>query len=162
MANLPDPDPPDLKHIQLFLSSKEMNMCLRGADSETWGSADSPHDHAPDLASLRARQHEDLVSGWIRAHAVEPFFRCVGHKFKDVDPVLGFPAYKDSRIFYVSQLFRTVIASTLLISSITILNLITTMGSKLGTIAAFTVLFSFALTVFAKCKSSETFAITSA
>jgi hypothetical protein len=162
VAALPDPDAADLKHLQLFLGSKNMGLCLCGVDYKTWGSKDSPQDHAPDLASLRARQHEDLVSGWIRAHAVQPFSRYIGHRFKDVDPVLGFHAYKDSKIFYFSQLLRTIIASSLLISSITILNLISSMGSRLGAIAAFTILFSFTLTVFAKCKGSDTFAITSA
>jgi hypothetical protein len=163
MASMSDAAETDLKEIQYFLEGCEgMRLSLKGIDSTTWGSVDHPHDRAPDLASLRARNHEDIFSRWIRKIVIGPLFRHVGHRFKKPNPVLGLHAYKDSRFLQFTHLLTTLVASSLLITSITILYNIDSMGTRLGVIAAFNVAFSLCLHIFSLGKRIEIFATTSA
>jgi hypothetical protein len=162
IASFPGPDLAYLKHIRGFLTSQKMRMKLHGLDRNIWGTTDFPDSYARDLMALHAQGTEDFLYTWIRNKVIKKFFRCVGHCFKTADPILGIEVYENSTIRNVARVMTTLIASTLLIASITILNAIASMGARLGAIAAFTVAFGLCLACLGKCKPSDIFAITSA
>ncbi|KAF2432891.1 hypothetical protein EJ08DRAFT_100480 [Tothia fuscella] len=162
VANLSDPAPSDLHDLQLFLQDPDgMELCLTGFDRDVWGSIRDPSSRAPDLAVLRARNHEDLFSRLVRK-LMGPFFRHIAHRYKKDDPVHGFPIYKDRRLLQLTHLIATIIASSIVVSSIIVLYYIESVGKRLGAIAGFNIFLSLCLHVFSTGKRIKIFAATSA
>lgn len=147
--------------MQALLCSKAMDSgVLTGADSAIWGHPKSAKIHAPDLIGLCPRENVDAFSRIISQNAIY-LFRCGLARIKKPDPHLGH-VYYDTTVMKVTKWITTSIASLLPIASIVVLTNQHSQQTKLWTIAAFNVVFTFCLTFFTKAKLAEVFAITAA
>lgn len=66
------PGPYDLRYIQRYLSSEDMNSgVLTGKDADLWGSIHNPAGHASDLLTLLGRHNEDFFSSWVTENVTD-------------------------------------------------------------------------------------------
>jgi hypothetical protein len=161
LNQIPGPDHFDLEDLQDMLYSKAMDSgTLTGDDSSVWGHPDSRDIHSPDLISVCPREDVDTFSRAISKNAIH-LFKCGLARMKKADHHLG-NVYYDSTVMKVTKWITSILASLLPIASIMVLTSLHSNTAKLGTVAAFNVLFTVCLTYCTKAKPAEVFAITAA
>lgn len=81
---------------------------------------------------------------------------------KPVDVEMHYLEYKNDRILRVANGLSSILSSLLLVVSILVLHFVTNMLVRLGVIAIFTTMFSFALILVTNARKVEVFAGTTA
>jgi hypothetical protein len=130
-------------------------------DRETWGSPFEPDNHALDLIGIHAREKVDKFPRFISENAIH-LFKCGLGRLTKGDKQLGRKIYYDSTVTKVTLWITSVVASLLPIVSILVLLNVHSLNAKLWTIAAFNVVISACLNIFAEAKRAEVFAVNAA
>ncbi|KAK7706432.1 hypothetical protein SLS57_009666 [Botryosphaeria dothidea] len=153
-------DPPsswDLRHIQRYLVSEEMaHGVLTGKDATLW----DPDQGHTDLLPLATRHNEDFFSSWVTESVSEKLIK-LRQKRKPVDQ-RKLDDFADKKVLRWTFLFASVLASALPILAIVILYCVRSVKVRLGLIAVFNVVLSFALAWFTSAKRAEVFAVSAA
>lgn len=151
----------DMRYLQQYLESREMsNGILTGADADLWGSIDKPDDRAKDLLSLLCRHNEDFFSKWVTERLVTKLIQ-LNHDPKS-STKRDLKGYEDNKVLRWTFLFASVLASALPVVSIAILYCVHSLKARLGLIATFNILLSFAMVTFTSAKRAEVFAVAAA
>lgn len=161
----------DLRYIQNYLESSEMDEFLTGKDANVWGSVDAPDDRAPDLLSLLPRHNEDFFSRWMTGSAVEKLLRLSQGRRRASTTATASPStahrnnlvgVKDDIVLRCTFVFVTMLASGLPILAIVILYSVKSLTTRLGLIAVFNMLLSLSLATFTSAKRADIFAVSAA
>lgn len=156
-------DPPgsyDLRYIQRYLVSEEMdNGVLTGKDADLWGSMADPNGHASDLLALLSRHNEDFFSSWVTESVVD---KLIELQRKRKPSTMRLDDFTDKKLLRWTFMFASVLASALPILSIVILYWVRSIKVRLGLIAVFNIVLSFALAWFTSAKRAEVFAVSAA
>ena len=146
--------------MQAFLFSKDMGPAhLQGVDSTSWGN--NEHQEPSDLIGIHPRKHVDVFSRFISEKAV-CLFSCGLGRLTKGDKRLGRKVYYDSSVQKVTLWITSAVASLLPVASILVLLQLDSLRDKLLTIAAFNLVMSFCLSVFAMASRTEVFAVSAA
>ncbi|GME63323.1 hypothetical protein GTA08_BOTSDO09333 [Neofusicoccum parvum] len=161
------PSAQDLRYIQRYLESSEMDEFLTGKDADVWGSVDAPDDRAPDLLSLLPRHKEDFFSRWVMESAIEKLLELnQGRKPASAVPSTArrnnLVGFKDDTVLRWTFILASMLASALPILSIAILYCVKSLKVRLGLIAVFNLLLSFSLAAFTSAKRTDVFAVSAA
>lgn len=157
-------DPPgsyDLGYIQRFLISPDMDHgVLTGQDADIWGSMRNPDGHASDLLGLLGRHNEDFFSSWVTDHVADRLIKLQQRRKRS--GTLTLDDFTDKKMLRWTFMVATALASALPILSIVILYWVQSIKVRLGLIAVFNVVLSFALAWFTSAKRAEVFAVSAA
>jgi len=137
-----------------------MGIPFSGPDGNAWGTPSARKQHSPDLITLCPRVKEDPFSAWVVEKAITKLFCCL--RFKKPSSKHGVIGYEDATVLKITYCITTVLASLILIASITVLYCIHSMPARLVVISAFNILLSVCLIAFTNAKRAEVFAITAA
>ncbi len=136
------------------------NFPLRGPDQNAW----SP-EHSYDLLAIRNRNSSDQFSRWLSDSVIPCFHKRIGHRFRkpvSEDPESAMCEYSGPHISRAVNIFGTVLASMIPITSIVILYFVRSNLVRLGLSVAFTGIFSCSLAIMTGARRVEIFAATSA
>ena len=136
------------------------NFPLRGPDQKAW----SP-EHSYDLLAIRKRDNEDHFSGWLSDSVIPRFHKRIGSRFRKPvpeDPESAVCEYSELHISRAVNIFGTVLASMIPITSIVILYFVQSNLARLSLSVAFTGIFSCCLAILTGARRVEIFAATSA
>lgn len=167
MASLPEPDPYDLKDLQMWLRRPTMgNRALIGADCEVWGEEDSSRKYNKDLFVLRPRQAVDPFSKWIINKCIvwlhHRILRPLNIFKGDIDPETGIATYKEESLLGIGAFIGTLFASMLPVAPIALLYCVKSVSGRVGVIAALNLVFCICLSQFTTAKRVEMFAAAAA
>jgi hypothetical protein len=154
----PKPDQWDLTYMQNFLQG--MDVPISSPDGLIWGKVSDRKAHSPDLITLSPRPKEDPFSGWVGEQAIKKLFCCL--RLKKPSRIHGVIGYEDTSVLKITYWVSSILASLLLVASITVLYCIHSMPARLGVIGAFNVMMSLCLIAFTNATRTETFAIPTA
>ncbi|KAH7064965.1 hypothetical protein B0J12DRAFT_20065 [Macrophomina phaseolina] len=149
----------DLRHIQNYLVSEDMdNGVLAGTDAGVWGSEEHDYDKgSSDLLPLASRHNEDIFSSWVTDTVSEKLIRLKQKRRPARKRKLD--DFADKKMLRFTFVVSSVLASVLPILSIAILYCVKSLKARLGLIAVFNALLSFALAWFTTAKRAEVFAV---
>jgi hypothetical protein len=136
------------------------NLPITSDDREAW-TTEMEHD----LVSVKDTMDADIFTEWVSERLVPSFHWVIGKHFKEPvswDPASGVSWYSEARVKVVLDVFGTVISSLFPVVSIVALYSVNTMPARLGTIAAFTAVFSLCLALMTRARRVEIFAATTA
>jgi hypothetical protein len=136
------------------------NFPLRGPDQKAW----SP-EHSYDLLAIRKRESSDPFSQWLTDYVIPCFHKRIGNRFRKPvpeDPESAMCEYSEPSISKAVNIFGTVLASMIPITSIVILYFVQSNLVRLGLSVVFTGVFSCCLAIVTKASRVEIFAATSA
>ncbi|KAK8167590.1 hypothetical protein BC567DRAFT_164935 [Phyllosticta citribraziliensis] len=157
-------DPPkknDLDYIQRFIGDEsQMGFPhpFSGADSEIWGSIESPKGHANDIITPYPYRQKDMFSKLVKKKFFDFGFDRVWRSCK-----IGDLEFWDEKVIdRMTSMVSTALASILPIISIIILYYVESMEAKFGIMAVFNILISVCLGLLTHAKRSEIFAVTAA
>ncbi|KAI4632123.1 uncharacterized protein J4E87_001594 [Alternaria ethzedia] len=159
---LEPPDYFDLKDVQGFIRSPEMELPLVGPDRNIWGKYNDPTAHADDgLIALCPRQRTDAFSSKLSEHAVYVmhFFKRIFGKVKKGSVTYG---YRDTTVSTITFWVTSMVASAMPVISIIALVYIPTLKVRLAAIAGFNALMSLCLLMFTEARRIDVFSITAA
>ncbi|KAL1636000.1 hypothetical protein SLS56_001352 [Neofusicoccum ribis] len=184
-------DPPgswDLRYMQRYLVSEDMDHgVLVGQDANVWGSeggeCDNPNisnnssdgskgTNRYDLLPLAARHNEDFFSSWVTESMSEKLIKLkkrrqsrkaeVTGQQQEEQRIRNLDDFADKKVLQWTFIIASVLASALPILAIVILYYVQSLKARLGLIAVFNVLVSFALACFTSAKRAEVFAVSAA
>lgn len=157
------PGSSDLRYIQRFLLSEDMdNGVLTGQDAGLWGSIDKPKEHAPDLLALLGRHNEDFFSKWVTDSVADKLIELQQRRKSAAAKKPRLDELTDKKMLRWTFMVASVLASALPILSIVILYWVRSIKVRLGLIAVFNIVCSFALACFTSAKRAEVFAVSAA
>lgn len=157
------PGSSDLRYIQRFLLSEDMdNGVLTGQDTGLWGSIDKPKEHAPDLLALLGRHNEDFFSKWVTDSVADKLIELQQRRKSAAAKKPRLDELTDKKMLRWTFMVASVLASALPILSIVILYWVRSIKVRLGLIAVFNIVCSFALACFTSAKRAEVFAVSAA
>lgn len=125
-------------------------------------------ENTSDLVTFSSDAEESVFTQFLYDRVLTYFHYLVGDKmFKPVDtrPSSGLSRlteYKDSRLAQFVRIFSGTAASLICLLPVVFLHLATAMRVRLGLLAAFSAIFSLALTLMTKASQAEIFAATAA
>jgi hypothetical protein len=158
------------------------NVRLNGSDSRTW----TNDEWKSDLAALKSWAADDFFFHWMYDTVLDYYHRILGRQIKvstfqilrfrrnviitsdhlqeacPEEHLTGTVIYSVGAILRLTRAATTVAACMLPIISIVLLYVIESMTKRLGIIAAFTALFSFALAFMTSAGMADIFAATAA
>jgi hypothetical protein len=137
-------------------------LVLIGDDAMVWGTWEKHDDHVDDLITLLPRLGGDYFSRWMAEHAITFLHRTDLAKFMKPNRVSGEVEYNDQSIFRVTLFITCMIASGIPIVSTGVLSTMTGLAARIGTVGAFSVLFSICLMIFTDARRAEIFALSAA
>ncbi|KKY13318.1 hypothetical protein UCDDS831_g09125 [Diplodia seriata] len=181
-------DPPgswDMRYMQRYLVSAEMDHgVLTGDDATLWGGsvgggpsnpAASSNNKAEttgrsDLLPLASRHNEDFFSSWVTDSMSEKLIKLKQRRADqrnananaNANVNVNLEDFADKKVLRWTFMIASVLASALPILAIAILYCVQSLKVRLGLIAVFNVLVSFALACFTSAKRAEVFAVTAA
>ncbi|ETS76968.1 hypothetical protein PFICI_10842 [Pestalotiopsis fici W106-1] len=171
ISKFPGPEPHELHKFQSWLREPRLGgVYLVGRDHDTWA-------QGADLMSLSSPLHPNRISRFITNKVLPVYHHFVNSAMMDrVRQSLSrsnrptrpshadadIVTYEDSRLIAVSNFICTVIASLLPILAIIVLYFVENMGSRLGLVGVFSVVFSSALWFMNDGELVEVFGATSA
>jgi hypothetical protein len=155
------PNPYDLEFFRTWYKRRNMgNFPLRGPDQKAW----SP-EHSYDLLAIRKRESSDPFSQWLTDCVIPCFHKRIGNRFKKPvleDPESAICEYSEPNLSKAVNVFGSVLASMIPITSIVILYFVQSNLVRLGLSVVFTGIFSCCLAILTKARRVEIFAATSA
>lgn len=119
------------------------------------GKAKDMFEDEVDLAALRTPADKDAITQFLLNHW-RPFVKR-HHRSAD-----GAVYFLERKVALLVAVLSAVVAAILLIGAIASLNFISDAGARLGTIAAFTILFALSLGLLTNAKRAEIFAASAA
>ena len=171
-------DRPDARSFTDFHRLLRDEAPLIGPDATAW-------DDKADLILFRRSEGRDLFSKWVSRKLVPLFHEVIGNRFKvsrlpflpfsgiwlnclickkpiTEAPSSRFCNYTERDLTIMVDIVGTVISSLLPISSILVLYFVTSVLTRLGIVAGFTVCFSLVLSLVTEARRVEIFAATAA
>jgi len=167
ISAVPDPKSQDLRYLRTFLQS-QIDTCpqkaLVGCDAETWGDPSLLNERGVDLLALRSRPHQDIFTSFFADTCMRylyqkiwcPLMLACFHRKCDVAII------RETHLVHFTSICTTAVASILPIASIAILYCVHAMTKRIFLVAAFTLLFSVAVSILTTGTKSEVFAATAA
>jgi hypothetical protein len=172
------PNAYELKFLRSWFERPKMgDFPILSRDQHAWSAANEK-----DLIAIQPRQSADPFSRFFIYSFVPYFHAGIGRYFKVIslwstylkitltlaqkpiveDPESGITQYSESHLARLVHILGIVFASILPITSIVVLYFVSDQLAKLGTVVAFTALFSLALVSVTRAKRVEIFTATSA
>ncbi|KIM96142.1 hypothetical protein OIDMADRAFT_183557 [Oidiodendron maius Zn] len=160
LSSLQAPKSYDLNFIRQWLKRPKMgNFPILGPDHDSWSTP-----HADDLLAIRRRESSDPLSRWVINLFIPWFHNIIGKRFKKPipeDPPSEITHYAEAPLHSSINIFVTVLASLIPISSIIILYFVSNILDRLAITVGFTGLFAFCLALTTRARRAEIFAATS-
>ncbi|KUJ20684.1 uncharacterized protein LY89DRAFT_579036 [Mollisia scopiformis] len=163
ISRLADPNTLNLRSLQNWLERPDMgNLALIGKDRDTWGASDEPLSHNMDLLATKSGGDSDAFSTWVSQKLVYWLHNIFWHRLKRVDDAeSGICSYEDKTLQKYTSNITTIVASSLPILAIVVLNCVVAINARLGLMALFTVVFAACLSFFTNATRGEIFIATS-
>lgn len=156
MAQLPSPGRYDLKQLRRWMSlDTDGRYPLVGLDRDIW-----TNSNRDDLFALRTRPESDAVSVFITDYFMPLFHTLFGRCLKPraEGQITTSVHYNDRHILRFASAVATLLSAVAMVTPIAVLYKITSMPVRIGVMAAFTAVFSVALSVLTNTKRGEIFA----
>lgn len=149
----------DLSFFRKWLQSTTMgDRPIWGEDEKIW-----TESLPSDLIALSPPKYEDPLGLFLLESTSTWWHSCIGRRIKKpVDEEMQYLEYRNEHILTVATGLSSALSSLLLVASILVLHFVTNMLVRLGVIAIFTTVFSFALILVTNARKVEVFAGTTA